>query len=490
MNRSMIRYVMGSMLLLEGALLLLPVIISFIYREPEGVVYFAVAVACIILGFVIRAFKFKNKNFFTKDGFVCVSLCWLVLSLVGAVPFVLTGEIPSYVDAMFETISGFTTTGATILTDVEFLSKTSAFWRVFTHWIGGMGVLVFIIAIMPLSGNSSMYLYQAESPGPSAGKLVPRMRQTAFLLYTIYFGITMTELVALLIAGLSPYDAICTTVATVGTGGFGLYNSSIGGFSPAVQIIVGIFMVLCAVNFNFYYYIIFRKFKDAFAMEEVHFFFATVITVTAIITINIKSMYSSVFEAGRHAFFQVASLISSTGFSTVDYDKWPELSKALILCLMFVGACAGSTGGGLKVSRFLIALKAVLNEVELIAHPHGVRRVRMNRKVVENSVVRSVMGYVAVSVCILMGSTLLLSVDGFSFTTNFTAVLSCMSNMGPGLEMVGPAGNYSAFSDFTKIVMMFDMLAGRLEIFPVLILFSPSLWRFKSPFKKKIREIK
>ena len=490
MNRSMIRYVFGSILLLEGVLLLLPVIISFIYREREGIVYLAVGMTSISFGLFLRAFKFKNKNFFTKDGFVCVTLCWLALSLVGALPFVITHEIPSYVDAVFETISGFSTTGATILTDVEALSKTSSFWRVFTHWIGGMGVLVFIIAIMPLSGNSSMYLYQAESPGPSAGKLVPRMRQTAFLLYAIYFGITMAEFAALLIAGLNPYEAICTTVATVGTGGFGIYNSSIGGFSPAVQVIVGIFMVLCAVNFNFYYYIIFKKFKDALSMEEVHFFLASVVVITAIITVNIRNMYSGTFEAARHAFFQVASLISSTGFSTVNYDLWPELSKTLILCIMFIGACAGSTGGGLKVSRFLIAIKSVLNEVELIAHPHGVRRVRMNKKVVADNVVRTSMGYMAVFVCILVGSTLLLSIDGFSFTTNFTAVLSCMNNMGPGLEMVGPAGNYSEFSDFSKIVMIFDMLAGRLEIFPVLIMFSPSLWRIKSPFRKKIRDIK
>ncbi len=476
MNYSMLRYTTGRLLSIEGLLLMLPVLISVIYQEDQGLIYLAVALPTFFGGLLISAKKPLSGLFFSKEGFVTVALCWIALSLVGALPLFLTGEIPSYIDSLFETISGFTTTGATIMADVEILSHASRFWRLFIHWIGGMGVLVFIIAILPSSGRSSLYLYQAESPGPTAGKLVPRMRQTAVILYSIYLAITIIAFITLLILGLTPFDSLLLACATAGTGGFGLLNSSCGDYSPVIQIAISIFMCVCATNFSFYYYFLQRKPKEAFRMEEVRVYVTIIVISTIIIAVNINPIYADGATSARHAFFQVASLISSTGFSTADFNTWPNLSKTILVVLMFVGACAGSTGGGFKVSRFVMIIKSAANEVRSIVHPHSVSTVRMNGRSVEQKVLRQTLSFLTVYISVLIVSVLLLSLDRGDFTTNFTAVLSCLGNMGPGLNLVGPSGNYGFFTVLSKFVLMFDMLAGRLELFPMLVLLSPTLW--------------
>lgn len=477
MNYSMIRYILCSVLGFEGLFLLLPALVGAIYGEKEGLIYLAVAVASLLLGMLGRIKKPKSSVFYSREGFSAVSLSWIILSLVGAVPLRLTGEFPSYVDALFETISGFTTTGASVLSSVEELTHATAFWRCFTHWIGGMGVLVFIMAILPLSGSSSLHLMRAESPGPSVGKLVPKIRSTAMILYGIYLLITLCEMVALKIAGMSVFESVTLAFSTAGTGGFGLVNTSIASYTLAVQIIITVFMLLCSINFNVYYLFLIRRPKDALLNEEVRYFLIIVFTSAALITVSIHGQYKSVFYAFHEALFQVASVVSTTGFATADFNLWPEFAKMILVGLMFIGACAGSTGGGFKVSRLMIVFRAVKNEIQSVTHPRSVQKVRMDGRRVPDNVVKSALCYMAGYFLILLISILLLSLNGYDMTTNVTAVIATFNNVGPGLNMVGPTGNFGAFNIFSKFVLMFDMLIGRLELFPMLVLFAPGMWR-------------
>lgn len=477
MNYSMILYILSSVLTFEGFFLLLPCAVGFFYGEKEALCYLWVAAASILLGLLGRLRKPKSKVFYSKEGLVTVSLSWVLLSVVGAVPFFLIGDFPKYEDALFEVISGLTTTGASVLTDVEVIARCTAFWRSFTHWIGGMGVLVLILAILPLSGSYNMHLMRAESPGPSVGKLVPKVKSTAMILYGIYIMITAMETIALAAAGLPLFDAATLTFATVGTGGFGLLNTSIASYSLTVQIIITIFMLLCSINFGVYYLILAGKFKEAFCFEEMRYFLLIVLGAALLITFNIRSEFDNLFLAFHTALFQVSTVISTTGFATVDFNLWPEFSKTILLSLMFVGACAGSTGGGFKVSRLMILFRSIKNEIICVAHPRTVKKVHMNGRMLSDTVVKTVHVYLGAYVMIVITSFILISIDGFDMTTNFSAVMATLNNIGPGFNMVGPTGNFSNFSVFSKIVLMFDMLVGRLELFPMLVLFYPGIWQ-------------
>ncbi|MGN0271287.1 MAG: TrkH family potassium uptake protein [Lachnospiraceae bacterium] len=477
MNSSIIRYILGHVLKIEGILMLLPCTVALIYGENVGFYYLITAVLCFLFGTLMTLRKPANYVFYLKEGCIATSLSWILLSIFGALPFWLTGEIPSFTNALFETISGFTTTGASILSDVEALSHTSLFWRSFTHWIGGMGVLVFLLAIIPLSGGSHINLMRAESPGPSVGKLVPKVKYTARLLYFIYFGMTILEIIFLLLGGMPVFDALTTSFGTAGTGGFGIKNDSIMGYSPYLQWVVTIFMILFGVNFNAYYLLVFRKFKKALQVEEVRCYFAIIAVATAIIFFNILDTSAGIFDALTHSSFQVASIITTTGFSTVDFNLWPQTSKTVLVLLMFVGACAGSTGGGIKVSRFMVLVKTLIKELNSYIHPKSIKKIKMEYKPVEHEVVRAINVYFITFMLIFSASVLAISFDGKDLVTNFTAVAATINNIGPGLEMVGPTENFSLFSPFSKYVLMFDMLAGRLELFPLLILFHPAIWK-------------
>ena len=482
MNKAIIRYILGTILKTEGFLMILPCIVAIIYHESEGFIYLCVATACILLGFLISLKKPAEHVIYLKEGCIATALSWIVMGMAGAIPFVITHEIPSYTDALFETISGFTTTGASILNDVEAFSHTSLMWRSFTHWIGGMGVLVFIIAIIPMSGGSNINLMRAESPGPSVGKLVPKIRYTARLLYIFYFGLTLLQFILLVIARMPVFDALNTAFATAGTGGFGIKNDSLAGYSVTIQWITTIFMILFGINFNAYYFLFFSNIKKVFEMEEIRYYLGVILASIGFISFNILSMCSNVWDAVTKASFQVASIISTAGFSTTDFDMWPTASKTILVLLMFIGACAGSTGGGMKVSRFIIMFKTIIKEFHSYIHPHSVRKIKMDGKSVEHDVVRSVNVYFFTFVVVFVTSVFILSFENFDLTTNFTAVASCINDVGPGLSMVGPTHNFSCFNTLSKYVLMFDMLAGRLELFPLLILFHPLAW--KDFFKK------
>lgn len=487
MNSPIIRYVLGQVLKIEGLLMLLPCLIALIYQEKNGYYYLMTALLCITLGFFMTIRKPMDNVFYLKEGCVTTTLSWAFLSFFGAIPFWACGEIPSLVDSLFETVSGFTTTGASILSDVEALSHCSLFWRSFTHWIGGMGVLVFLLAVIPMTGGSHMNLMRAESPGPSVGKLVPKIKSTARILYLIYFGLTVIEFVLLLTGGMPVFDSLCTAVGTAGTGGFGIKNSSIGDYSPYLQWIVTVFMILFGVNFNAYYLILFRQFKKAFGMEEVRYYFLVIFAAIAIICIDIRNLYASGAEVLRHAAFQVGSVITTTGFSTTDFDLWPQTSKTVLVMIMFVGACAGSTGGGMKVSRFVVLFKTVIKELNSYIHPKSIKKINMDGKPVEHEVVRSINVYFITFITVFSMSLLIISLEGYDLITNFTAVTATINNIGPGLNLVGPTQNFGFFNDLSKIVFIIDMLAGRLELFPLLIFFHPAVWKdlFKSQISKK-----
>ena len=479
MNYSIILYILGCVLKFESAFLLLPAIVGFIYHETEAFSYLFTAAICFIAGFILSRKKPANKNLFIKEGFVTVAASWVVISIFGAIPFVLTGDIPNYVDALFETISGFTTTGSSILSDVEALSKTGLFWRSFTHWVGGMGVLVFIMAILPLMGGSTMNLMKAESTGPAISKLVPHVKDTAMILYGMYIVLTFCEIFMLWVFKMPIYDALVTTFGTVGTGGFGIYNSSLGGYSPEIQVIVTIFLVLSGINYTAYFYIFSFKFKEAFRIEEVRWYFMIFFSAVAIITFNIRGLYETFSEALRHASFQVASIITTAGFATADFDLWPELSKTILVIIMIVGSCSGSTAGGMKISHVLMLIKTIKKELSLIMHPREVRKIRMDGHVVEHQTLRNTNVFFVVYFVILLSSTLLISIDNFDFTTNFTATIATLNNIGPGLAKVGPTQNFSIYSTFSKFILMFNMLAGRLELFPLVVMMLPSTWKRK-----------
>ena len=477
MNTSIIRYVLGQVLRLEGLFMFLPCVVALIYGELSGLAFLGTALLSIMLGTLMTYQKPTSHTFYLKEGCITTALSWILLSVFGALPFCISGEIPFFTDALFETVSGFTTTGASILSDVEALSHCSLFWRSFTHWIGGMGVLVFLLAIVPLSGGSNINLMRAESPGPSVGKLVPKMKLTARILYAIYFVMTLTMVLLLLTGGMPLFEALCTAFGTAGTGGFGVLNSSIASYSPYIQWVVTIFMILFGVNFNAYYFILFRQFSKAFAMEEVRYYFLIILSAIAIIFIDIFDMFSGAFEALTHAAFQVGSIITTTGFSTLDFNLWPQTSKTILILLMFIGACAGSTGGGIKVSRFVVLLKTVGKELHSYMHPRSIKKIQLDGKPVEHDVVRSINVYCITFVIVFCASVLLISFEGKDFVTNFTAVAATINNIGPGLELVGPTANFGFFSNFSKYVLIFDMLEGRLEIFPLLLLFHPTIWR-------------
>lgn len=478
MNYSIIRYILFRVLEFAALFLTLPCLVAAIYQEKAGFAFAAVMLGSLIVAEIGKLWKPKSNVFFAREGFVTVSLSWILLSFVGALPFWISGEIPNFVDALYETISGFTTTGGSILSDVECLSKSVQFWRLFTHWIGGMGVLVLIIAVLPLSGGYNMHLMRAESPGPSVGKLVPRVQATAKILYGIYIGITLLEMICLKAAGMTVYDSIVLSFSTMGTGGFGVLNSSIGSYSVVVQVIFIIFMILGGMNFNVYYLLLVaRKPKEALKHEEARTYLILLLGAALLITWNIRGYYESIGIAFKDALFQVASLGSSTGFATADFDLWPEFSKAILFVIMIIGACAGSTGGGFKVSRVMILMQDVKNELLRVVHPQIVKKPHLERRAVEDGTVRSVHAYLMIYLAVFFVSFLFLSLDKYDFTTNITAVMANLNNTGPGLNGVGPTCNYGEYSVFSKFVLMFDMLTGRLELLPMLILFSPKTWK-------------
>lgn len=477
MNYKMIRYTLGIILIVEACFLLLSAFVGVIYREQTGWSLAAAALLCLAVGGLMSFRKPKVYDIYAKEGFVIVALGWIILSLFGALPFVWSGSIPSYVDAVFETVSGFTTTGASILPEVEPLTHCILFWRSFTHWLGGMGVLVFVMAVIPLAGGTSIFLMKAESPGPSVEKLVPGAKKTAFILYALYIAITLIEMVILIISRMPVFDSIVLTLGTAGTGGFGIRNDSIGSYTALQQNIITVFMILFGVNFNAYYLLYRRKWKDALSSSEVRTYLLVIFLATTLIALNIRGMFGTVSETVRHSSFQVASVITTTGYSTVDFDLWPAFSKTILVLLMFMGACAGSTGGGMKVSRIMILAKTVIKELDYIVHPRNVRRITMDGKKIDHTVVRSVNVFCVAYVLIMAVSTLILSLENLDMTTNFTAVIATLNNIGPGLEKVGPAQNFGLFSNLSKCVLIFDMLAGRLELFPMLILLSPNTWK-------------
>lgn len=477
MNRSIIRYILGQVLKLESAFLLLPCIVAVIYHERQGIYYVVTIAIGLVIGILMTFVKPKNMVFYLKEGCVATALSWIVMSLLGCLPFWFSGEIPSFTDALFETISGFTTTGASILSNVEALSHCNLFWRSFTHWIGGMGVLVFMLAIIPMSGGSNINLMRAESPGPSVGKLVPKIRYSARILYYIYIGLTLAEIIFLLAGRMPLFDSLCTALGTAGTGGFGIKADSMASYSVYLQWVVTIFMILFGVNFNAYYFLIFGDVKKAAAMEEVKAYFMIIGVAILGIVICIWNTSSGFFDALTKASFQVASLITSTGFATVDYNVWSSTAKTILIFSMMIGACAGSTGGGIKVSRFISVFKTVKKELDSYIHPKSVKKIKMDGKPIEHDVVRSINVYFITFILLFCVSMFLVSFEGHDLTTNFTAVLATINNIGPGLNMVGPAENFGFFKPFTKYVLMFDMLAGRLELFPLLILLHPALWK-------------
>ncbi len=476
MNYKMIIHILGWILIFEALFMTVPMVTAIVYGESAVWYFLGTALFCAAAGLLIRLKKPKNTTLYTRDGFIIVAMSWIVLSIFGAMPFFLSGTIPNFMDALFETVSGFTTTGASILSDVEALPKAMLMWRSFTHWVGGMGVLVFIMAFLPLSGGQNMTMMKAESTGPNVSKLVPRVKTTAFILYSIYFVLTLIEFILLLCGGMTVFEALNTSFATAGTGGFGFLNTSMGSFSPYIQIVITVFMLLFSVNFNCYYLILLGKFRDAIT-TEVKTFFIIVASAITIITINISHMFESVWEALLHSSFTVSSIISTTGFGTVDFNLWPELSKVILVLIMFIGACAGSTGGGIKISRILILFKSLGKELELLVHPHMIKKIKIDSHPVEHDTVRSVNVYMVSYVMVFAASVVLVSFDNCDFTTNVTAVIATLNNIGPGLEMVGPTSNFGFFSGFSKLVLIFDMLAGRLELFPMLLLFKPSVWK-------------
>lgn len=481
MNRRMVLYMVGSVIKIEALLMLLPLIVSLIYSEKTSAVSFLISIAiALALGFAMTLIvKPGSKVIYAKEGFVTVALSWLFLSLVGCLPFVISGEIPSFIDALFETVSGFTTTGASILTDIEAMSKGMLFWRSFTHWVGGMGVLVFVMAIIPSFSDRSIHLLRAEVPGPVVGKLVPKLRQTARILYIIYIALTLIEIILLLIGKMPLYDSIVHAFGTAGTGGFGIKGDSIGSYNSYLQWIITVFMLLFGVNFNLYYFIIMGKIKTALKSTELWVYLGLVMGSTALITINILPFFESFSSSLKHAAFQVASIITTTGYATTDFDKWPVFSKTILLLLMFIGACAGSTGGGIKVSRVVMLIKNCKRELQRMLHPRSVAVVRFEGKRVDNTTINAVSSYLAIYTLFFCLIVFIIGIENFDLETNISAVAACFNNIGPGFGRVGAAMNYSEFSGLSKIVLSIAMLLGRLEIYPIILTLSPSTWSKK-----------
>lgn len=484
MNYKMMGRFVGRILLVEAVFMVPSLLISLVKQESMARIGFAASI-CITLFLSLLLLvlcKGSRRSFKARDGLVCVGVSWIVMSLLGCLPFYISREIPSYLDALFETVSGFTTTGSSILSEIEGLSMSILYWRSFTHWLGGMGVLVFVLAL-GASGEGSkgftMHLLRAESPGPQVGKLVPKMKKTAEILYLIYVLLTIVDIVFLLFGGMPLFEAVCTAFGTAGTGGFGIKNDSIAGYSPYIQNVCTVFMLLCGVNFSCYYLLLLRQVKSVFRDEELRLYLGAVLGSVLLIVWNLRGFYDTLGETVRHAAFQVVTIITTTGFATTDYELWPGLSKAILLCLMILGASAGSTGGGFKCGRALLVAKSLHRSVRQVVHPQKVEVVRLNGHPVDEKVLQNVNAYLAAYVIVTILSFLLVSLDGFSITTNLSAVFACFNNIGPGFEAVGPTCNYAAYSDFSKLVLTWDMLAGRLEIFPILILATRSTWRHR-----------
>jgi len=481
MNYKMIGKFIGKILLVEAVFMLPAVAISLYYREMVAAraLFISALVTALIGGVMVAVTRGTKRGFHAKEGMVCVGLSWIVLGLFGALPFFISGAIPHYVDALFEIVSGFTTTGASILPEVESMPYGLLYWRSFSHWLGGMGVLVFLLAVS--SGNErskgfTMHILRAESPGPQVGKLVPRMKQTAEILYVLYIILTVIDVIFLLCGGMPLFDSVCTAFGTAGTGGFGIKNDSIAGYNPYLQNVCTVFMLLFGVNFTCYYMLLLKQVKSVLKDEELRLYLGVVFGSIVLIVLNLRGYYATVGETIHHAAFQVASVMTTTGFATTDFDLWPSFSKGILLCLMLLGACAGSTGGGFKCGRALLVLKGLRRSVRQIVHPGKVEVVRVNGRTVDEKVLQNTNAYLAAYALIVVASFLLISIDGFSITTNLSAVLACFNNIGPGLELVGPTCNFGGFSVFSKLVLILDMLAGRLEIFPILILFSKTTW--------------
>lgn len=481
MNKKMVISTLGQLTLSEAALMLLPLITSLIYGEMRVALAFLVAivVAALLGGAMFLLFRTENKLIYAKEGFVIVAFGWLIMSAIGALPFVISGDIPSYVDAFFETVSGFTTTGASILGNVELLSHGALFWRSFTHWVGGMGVLVFVMAVLPSISDRSIHIMRAEMPGPIVGKIVPRARQTARILYVIYFVMTVAQIVLMLLGGMPLFDSVLHAFGTAGTGGFGIKADSIASYSPYLQWVIAIFMFLFGVNFNLYYLFIMKKFRSAIKSGEFWAYVGITVGAITLICINIYPSFGNFGEALRASAFQVSSIITTTGFSTVDFNLWPTMSKTVILILMFVGACAGSTGGGFKVTRVVMLIKTIKQELKRMLHPRSVSTVKFEGKALDRTTTASIGTYLALYLVCFVVIVLVISFEPFDFETTFSAALSCFNNIGPGFSSVGPMASYAEYSAFSKIVLSLAMLLGRLEIYPLLIALSPSTWTKK-----------
>lgn len=481
MNFKMVGKIISLILAVEAVFMLPALLFCLVDQESDTALAFVASIFLTLLVAVLLADGCRDakKGFYAREGFVCVGVSWIVMSLLGCLPFYFSGQIPHFIDALFEIVSGFTTTGASILPDVESLSRGILYWRSFSHWLGGMGVLVFLMAVVPVSGRNdgfTLHLLRAESPGPNVGKLVPRMKQTAAILYLIYILLTILNIVFLLLGGMPWFDSICTAFGTAGTGGFGIRNDSIAGYSPYLQNVCTVFMLLFGVNFTCYYLLIMRCFRSVFKDEELRLYLGVVAGSIVLIVINLHGFYATLGETIRQAAFQVASIVTTTGFATTNFDLWPSFSKAILLCLMIIGACAGSTGGGIKCARILLLLKILRRNIRQVLHPQKVQVIRVNGQVMDETVLSNTNAYLSAYVIIVIISFVLISLDEFSITTNLSAVLACFNNIGPGLEAVGPTSNYAAYSSLSKIVLIVDMLAGRLEIFPILTLFSRSTW--------------
>ena len=479
MKTKVVLHTVGQILLIEACLLVIPAVVGLIYHEQASVSAFLIAAgATAAAGGLLSLIKPGKGSIYAREGFAITGLSWILLSIFGCLPFVISRQIPDFIDAFFETVSGFTTTGSSILTNIEALDNAMLFWRSFTHWIGGMGILVFGMIIIPLGGKRSMHLLRAESPGPSSGKLVPKMRDTAKILYGIYIAMSVLMLALLLAGGMPLFDGLINVFGTAGTGGFSNHSASIGYYdSEYFEVVIGVFMILFGINFTVYFLILLNRAGIALKNEELHWYLGIIAFAVITIAANINSLYGSLHQAVRHSFFAVSSIITTTGFGTMDFDQWPQYSRTILVLLMFIGACAGSTGGGLKVSRVILLLRTVRRSMRRMIHSRSVESIRFDGRIMEEDTINTCLVYLTVYCLITIFSVVLVSLDNFPFETNVTGVIACINNIGPGLGMVGPAGNFAAFSWFSKLVLSFDMLAGRLELFPVLFLFSLKTWK-------------
>lgn len=481
MNRRIVFYQVGRLLQIEAFLLMLPLLVSIIYREKSFYSFIITALITWFIGFLFTKIcrKKDSTTLYAREGFAIVALAWVMMSLAGALPFFISGEIPSFIDAFFETVSGFTTTGASVLSDVESLSHGMLFWRSFTHWVGGMGVLVFVMAIFPQESGRSIHIMRAEMPGPVVGKLVPKIKETAKILYLIYVVITIIQIISLLVGRMSLFESIVHSFGTAGTGGFGIKADSIAGYSPYIQWVIAIFMLIFGVNFNLYYLLLIKRFKSVLKSTELWCYIAIVVLSVAAISVNIYSSYSGFAETVRTATFQVSSIITTTGYATTDFNLWPGFSKMILVMLMFIGGCAGSTAGGFKLSRVLILIKSTFRDLRQTMRPRSIASVKLEGKTLDKQTIDGVKSYLAIYFIVFFVVTVLLSIENFDFETTFTSVLSCFNNIGPGLGKVGPASSFADFSGQSKILLSVVMLLGRLEIYPLLLAFSPALWRKK-----------